>query len=186
MKEIERGRTAHKKQTRIKYITHSACPRNKRSQKLSGGNEILKSFLLLGKTFPHILIYIYLQAEVVLLWVCSKFELSLNTFTTIFFRDFLFVVVGLHVNLIWPCTFCHCLFVCAKREREITLYSMAFEIRIQMKLPQSNCHTYTQLPENTNRRQVNLYIWSLYCILITPFKTHSTMSLFFAYLGQRK
>ena len=64
MKEIERGRTAHKKQTRIKYITHSACPRNKRSQKLSGGNEILKSFLLLGKTFPHILIYIYLQAEV--------------------------------------------------------------------------------------------------------------------------
>lgn len=141
MKEIERGRTAHKKQTRIKYITHSACPRNKRSQKLSGGNEILKSFLLLGKTFPHILIYIYLQAEVVLLWVCSKFELSLNTFTTIFFRDFLFVVVGLHVNLIWPCTFCHCLFVCAKREREITLYSMAFEIRIQMKLPQSNCQT---------------------------------------------
>lgn len=141
MKEIERGRTAHKKQTRIKYITHSACPRNKRSQKLSGSNEILKCFLLLGKTFPHILIYIYLQAEVVLLWVCSKFELSLNTFTTIFFRDFLFVVVGLHVNLIWPCTFCHCLFVCAKREREITLYSMAFEIRIQMKLPQSNCQT---------------------------------------------
>ena len=88
MKEIERGKTAHKKQTRIKYITHSACPRNKRSQKLSGCNEILKSFLLLGKTFPHILIYIYLQAEVVLLWVCSKFELSLNTFTTTFFEIF--------------------------------------------------------------------------------------------------
>ena len=58
MKEIEWGRTSHKKETRIKYITHSACPRNKRSQKLSGCNEILNSFLLLGKTFPHILIYI--------------------------------------------------------------------------------------------------------------------------------
>lgn len=123
MKEIERGRTAHKKQTRIKYITHS------------GGNEILKSFLLLGKTFPHILIYIYLQAEV--LSCCEHFHNDL------FFLDFLFVVVGLDVNLIWPCTFCHCLFVCAKREREITLYSMAFEIRIKMKLPQSNCQTLT-------------------------------------------
>ena len=72
MKEIERGRTAHKKQTRIKYITHSACPRNKRSQTLSGCNEILKSFLLLGKTFPHILIYIYLQAEVLFCCGCVQ------------------------------------------------------------------------------------------------------------------
>ena len=144
MKEIERGRTAHKKQTRIKYITHSACPRNKRSQKLSGGNEILKSwnpFYCQEKHSHKYFLHIVTSRSSVLLWVCSKFELSLNTFTTTFFLDFLFVVVGLHVNLIWPCTFCHCLFVCAKREREITLYSMAFEIRIQMKLPQSNCQT---------------------------------------------
>lgn len=89
MKEIERGRTAHKKQTRIKYITHSACPRNKRSQKLSGGNEILKSFLLLGKTFPHILIYIYLQAEVLSCCGCvqnlNKFEHFHNDFFSRFF-----------------------------------------------------------------------------------------------------
>lgn len=97
---------------------------------------------IVRKNIPtHTYLHILTSRSSVLLWVCSKFELSLNTFTTIFFRDFLFVVVGLHVNLIWPCTFCHCLFVCAKREREITLYSMAFEIRIQMKLPQSNCQT---------------------------------------------
>ena len=84
-------------------------------------------------------------------------------------------------------------FACQQRER-LHCVVCAFEMSKQMKLPHSNTQTvviatYIQLPENSNKRQANLYNWSLYYILfsflkyqiiysVEPYKTNNSWYLF--------
>ena len=118
--------------------------------------------------------------------MCSKFELILNTFTTTFFWDFLFVVVGLHVNLIWPYTFCHCLFVCAKREREITLYSMCFSNKNTNEIATAIFkHLYSTPWEHKQKTSKSLHLVSLLHLNNTIQNTFNNVFMFCLFVAKK-